>query len=107
MSGLNGLTQGRGFELKPYISLNNNNSTIDEKMITDNLRDIGFDVSMNISSALKLSFTYNTDFAEAEVDQRRVNLTRFPLRYAEKRGFFLEGAGVYSFFTSKRCNTFF
>ena len=107
LSGLNGLTQGRGFELKPYISLNNNNSTIDEKMITDNLRDIGFDVSMNISSALKLSFTYNTDFAEAEVDQRRVNLTRFPLRYAEKRGFFLEGAGVYSFSPRNDVTPFF
>ena len=107
LSGLNNLTQGRGFELKPYISLNNNNSTIDEKMITDNLRNIGFDVSMNISSALKLSFTYNTDFAEAEVDQRRVNLTRFPLRYAEKRGFFLEGAGVYSFSPRNDVTPFF
>ena len=107
LSGLNVLTQGRGFELKPYISLNNNNSTIDEKLITDNLRDIGFDVSMNISSALKLSFTYNTDFAEAEVDQRRVNLTRFPLRYAEKRGFFLEGAGVYSFSPRNDVTPFF
>ena len=107
LSGLNGLTHGRGFELKPYISLNNNNSTIDEKLITDNLRDIGFDVSMNISSALKLSFTYNTDFAEAEVDQRRVNLTRFPLRYAEKRGFFLEGAGVYSFSPRNDVTPFF
>ncbi|GIR23526.1 hypothetical protein CM15mP37_10310 [bacterium] len=76
-------------------------------MITDNLRDIGFDVSMNISSALKLSFTYNTDFAEAEVDQRRVNLTRFPLRYAEKRGFFLEGAGVYSFSPRNDVTPFF
>jgi len=39
----------------------------------------------------------NTDFAEVEVDQRRVNLTRFPLRFPEQRDFFLEGSGVFSF----------
>ena len=62
---------------------------------------------MNITSGLKGSLTYNTDFAEAEVDQRRVNLTRFPLRYAEKRGFFLEGAGVYSFLPRNGVTPFF
>ncbi|MFT7971892.1 DUF5916 domain-containing protein, partial [Salmonella enterica] len=41
--------------------------------------------------------TVNTDFAEVEVDQRRVNLTRFPLRFPERRDFFLEGSGVHSF----------
>ena len=39
----------------------------------------------------------NTDFAETEVDQRQVNLTRFPLFFPEKRAFFLEGASVFAF----------
>jgi hypothetical protein len=39
----------------------------------------------------------NTDFAETEVDQRQVNLTRFPLFFPEKRSFFLEGAGLFDF----------
>lgn len=39
----------------------------------------------------------NTDFAETEVDTRRVNLTRFPLFFPEKRTFFLEGSDIFNF----------
>jgi hypothetical protein len=39
----------------------------------------------------------NTDFAEAEADDERVNLTRFPLFFPEQRQFFLERAGVFEF----------
>ena len=103
LKGLKNLTQGNGLEFKPYFSLKNQ----EMNMVKDNFNDIGFDVSINITSGLKASLTYNTDFAEAEVDQRRVNLTRFPLRYAEKRGFFLEGAGVYSFAPRNDVTPFF
>jgi hypothetical protein len=41
--------------------------------------------------------TVNTDFAEVEVDQRRVNLTRFPLFFPERRDFFLESSNLYEF----------
>ena len=107
LTGLKNLKQGRGIELKPYISMNRRQMDVDENIETNNLSDLGFDISMNITSGLKGSLTYNTDFAEAEVDQRRVNLTRFPLRYAEKRGFFLEGAGVYSFLPRNDVTPFF
>ena len=103
LTGLKNLKQGRGIEFKPYISMNQRQMEIEK----NNLSDLGFDISMNITSGLKGSLTYNTDFAEAEVDQRRVNLTRFPLRYAEKRGFFLEGAGVYSFASRNDVAPFF
>ena len=103
LKGLKNLTQGNGLEFKPYFSLKNQ----EMNMVKNNFNDIGFDVSINITSGLKASLTYNTDFAEAEVDQRRVNLTRFPLRYAEKRGFFLEGAGVYSFSPRNDVTPFF
>ena len=49
----------------------------------------------------------NTDFAEAEVDQRRVNLTRFPLQFPEQRDFFLEGSSIFSFAASSGPNPFF
>ena len=107
LSGLKNLTQGRGIELKPYFSMSSRQMEIDEDMQKNKLNDLGLDISMNITSGLKGSLTYNTDFAEAEVDQRRVNLTRFPLRYAEKRGFFLEGAGVYSFSPRNDVTPFF
>ena len=59
--------------------------------------DVGGDLTYSITPQLKLNFTVNTDFAETEVDQRQVNLTRFPLLYPEKRGFFLEGITFFDF----------
>ena len=42
---------------------------------------------------MTLDLTYNTDFAEADVDDQLINLTRFSLFFLEKRDFFLENAG--------------
>jgi hypothetical protein len=46
---------------------------------------------------LRSQLTLNTDFAQTEVDDRQVNLTRFPLFFPEKRDFFLEGSGSFDF----------
>ena len=104
VTGLKNLTQGKGLEVKPY-------GIVKEQWSSDgvpaNPYDAGFDLSYNITSGLRGSFTYNTDFAEAEVDERRVNLTRFPLIFREKRGFFLEGSGVYSFSNRNGVTPFF
>jgi hypothetical protein len=58
--------------------------------------DAGFDAKLGVTPSLTLDLTYNTDFAQVEVDDQRVNLTRFPLFFPEKRPFFLENAGVFS-----------
>jgi len=87
-----------GLEIKPYSSLarrtvfdeNRNNET-------DYPSDMGFDMTYNVTTNLRAAVTVNTDFAEVEVDDRRVNLTRFPLYYPEKRDFFLEGSSVFNF----------
>ena len=50
-----------------------------------------------MTPALKANFSVNTDFAETEVDERRTNLTRFPLFFEEKREFFLDGANFFEF----------
>ena len=57
----------------------------------------GLDLFYNFTSSLKLTATFNTDFGETEVDARQINLTRFSLLFPEKRSFFLEDAGVFSF----------
>lgn len=51
----------------------------------------------SITPRLKLNATFNTDFAQTEIDDRQVNLTRFPLFFPEKRDFFLEGTGSFDF----------
>ncbi len=47
-----------------------------------------FEAYYNITSNLKAAVSVNTDFAQTEVDQRAINLTRFNLFYPEKRDFF-------------------
>lgn len=59
--------------------------------------DVSLDLNYSLTSSLRASLSLNTDFAEVESDQRRVNLTRFAIRFPEQRNFFLEGSGVFSF----------
>ena len=58
--------------------------------------DAGLDVKYGIAPGVNLDLTLNTDFAQAEVDDEQVNLTRFPLFFPEKRDFFLENAGQFN-----------
>lgn len=96
LRGIEGVSQGVGIEVEPYAVLNGDQTpAVDRSWETD--ASVGFDVSYSITPSLRAGVTVNTDFAEVEVDQRRVNLTRFPLRFPEQRGFFLEGSGVHSF----------
>ena len=59
--------------------------------------DAGLDLKWGVSRSLALDLTYNTDFAEVEVDQLQTNLTRFSLYFPEKRDFFLENAGIFDY----------
>ena len=43
------------------------------------------------------ALTVNTDFSATEVDDRRINLTRFSLFFPEKRDFFLRDVDIFSF----------
>ena len=59
--------------------------------------DGGLDVKYGLTQNLTADFTANTDFAQVEVDEQQVNLTRFNLFFPEKREFFLEGRGIFDF----------
>ena len=96
--GLTDVTQGNGLEVKPYLA-----GTVGDApgrtpaVETETTADVGGEVTYNVTPSLRAVGTVNTDFAETEVDARRVNLTRFPLQYPEKRGFFLDGATFFDF----------
>lgn len=66
------------------------------KQDTDKDGDFGFDVKYSVTPSLTLDATYNTDFAQVEVDELQINLDRFNLFFPEKRPFFLENAGSFS-----------
>ena len=69
--------------------------------------NLGVDAKFGLTPSLTLDATYNTDFAQVEVDEQRTNLTRFPLFFPEKRPFFLENAGVFSAGTPQAVELFF
>jgi hypothetical protein len=96
VGGLQGMSQGLGLEMIPYAlgSWRNVPSADDP---TTYPTDVGGDLNYNLTPSLRAGLSVNTDFAEVEVDQRRVNLTRFPLFFPEQRDFFLEGSSVYEF----------
>ena len=63
---------------------------------TQTTGEIGGEIKYSITPSLTLDLTYNTDFAQVEVDEQQVNLDRFNLFFPEKRPFFLENAGLFS-----------
>ena len=101
--GLDLPAAGRNLELKPYAL---------GKMTTDRLTnpptsndkdgDIGGDVKYGVTANLTADLTINTDFAQVEIDEQQVNLTRFNLFLPEKREFFLEGRGTVRFRPRRR-----
>lgn len=107
MTGLTGISQGLGLEVVPFGILDGTEEQLETGSDTETNIDGGLDVNYSITPSLKASLTFNTDFAEAEVDQRRVNLTRFPLFYPEQRDFFLEGSNIYEFAPRSNINPFF
>nr|WP_298789806.1 DUF5916 domain-containing protein [uncultured Allomuricauda sp.] len=74
---------------------------------TDTNFEVGADVKYSITPSLTLDLTYNTDFAQVEVDDQQVNLDRFNLFFPEKRAFFLENAGQFSVGSPGEVDLFF
>ena len=54
---------------------------------TQAIGEIGGEIKYSITPSLTLDLTYNTDFAQVEVDEQQVNLDRFNLFFPEKRPF--------------------
>ena len=78
---------------------------VDQRMRGTN--EFGVDAKYGVTPSLTLDLTYNTDFAQVEVDEQRTNLTRFSLFFPEKRPFFLENAGLFSAGTPQAVDLFF
>ena len=107
--GLENISQGLGLELVGYgkAEASKVEKDLGEGYIKNGNIDAGLDINYNITPGLKASLTLNTDFAETEVDDRQINLTRFPIRFPEKRDFFLEGANIFRFAPSSGVYPYF
>ncbi len=97
MTGLDGLNLGMDLKLKPFVVTGVRDRQTAAAHSTTPLKDIGLDARYGVTAGLNLDVTINTDFAQVEVDEQQVNLTRFNLFFPEKRDFFLEGLGTFAF----------
>jgi hypothetical protein len=88
----------RNVEIKPYaISRLTTDRLASPRVTNEFTPDIGGDFKYGVTANLTADLTVNTDFAQVEVDEQQVNLTRFTLFFPEKRDFFLEGQGTFDF----------
>ncbi|MGE3887053.1 MAG: DUF5916 domain-containing protein [Vicinamibacterales bacterium] len=88
----------KNVELKPYaISKLTTDKVRAPQLLNDLTATGGLDAKYGINANMTADLTINTDFAQVEVDEQQVNLTRFPVVFPEKRDFFLEGRGTFEF----------
>lgn len=96
--GVEGLKAGLKLRVKPYVLGGFEDPVPGGPAEADALHDVGLEtLKVSLTSSLTAEFTANTDFAQAEVDEAVVNLSRFPVFFPEKREFFLERAGIFEF----------
>ena len=101
MTGIGAVNRGLDLRMTPYMLAGGRQDRAAGTVAGGGLdgsgfNDYGLDVKYGVASGLNLDLTLNTDFAQVEVDEQQVNLTRFPLFFPEKRDFFLENAGMFN-----------
>jgi hypothetical protein len=96
ITGMTDLNRGLDLRLKPYVTAGTRYDRSGSVSSTGALKDVGGDLKYGLGHGLALDMTVNTDFAQAEVDEQQVNLTRFALFFPEKRDFFLENSGQFT-----------
>ncbi len=97
LRGLRGLSLGWDLKLKPFVVAGPRRRELSATNTnTSWARDVGLDARYGVTAGLNLDVTINTDFAQVEVDDQQVNLTRFGLFFPEKRDFFLEASNFFT-----------
>ncbi|MEO8398943.1 MAG: DUF5916 domain-containing protein, partial [Ignavibacteriaceae bacterium] len=92
--GMENISRGNPIYVKPFFTAGvQTTEAVKEKYV----HKPGLDIKYGITEALSLDLTFNTDFAQVESDRARINLTRFPLFFPEKRDFFIEGSSIFNF----------
>ena len=96
----------RNFKLLPYV-VGSADRNFAPGASTDLDGDLGLDAKFGLTPSLNLDVTVNTDFAQVEVDTQQINLSRFNLRFPEKRPFFLENSGLFTVGKDDELDLFF
>jgi hypothetical protein len=94
IDGIFNISQGLGLDIVPYLTGGfSKKQDAGSKPVFNG----GIDAFYQVTPSLKAAITVNTDFAQTEVDEKQINLTRFSLYFPEKRDFFLDGSNFFTF----------
>ncbi|MCW5911027.1 MAG: carbohydrate binding family 9 domain-containing protein [Cyclobacteriaceae bacterium] len=97
MNGLVLPPPSANIRIQPYGLVQYNRNTNAAEQVTENTAwKAGGEIKWAITPHSVLDVTFNTDFAQADVDRAVNNLTRFNVFFPERRQFFLENSGVYA-----------
>ena len=103
LDGIEDIAPFRRLEVVPFVVTQNSSIAHPSSLpgTTDWGRDqkasVGADVKYGITPNLTLDATVNPDFGQVEADPSVVNLSAFETFFQERRPFFIEGSGFYSF----------
>jgi hypothetical protein len=100
--GVRGIASFHRLELVPYVVAKSlsvpETSPVDATGWNRSQRlTAGADLKYGITPNLTLDATVNPDFGQVEADPSVVNLTAFETFFEERRPFFIEGTGLYSY----------
>ncbi len=95
VTGIGDIEQGLGLDIVPSVSLSQSRDLVLGE--SNSNFEPSLDVRYRITPSLAATFTINTDFSTAEIDDQQIALDRFSLFFPEKRDFFLQDAGIFEF----------
>ncbi len=82
--------------VEPYSLYQYDNINSDENKLSESKLKVGGDIKWAVDPRTVLDLTFNTDFAQADVDRAVNNLERFNIFFPERRQFFLENSGIWA-----------
>ncbi|MEP6573334.1 MAG: DUF5916 domain-containing protein [Gemmatimonadota bacterium] len=97
LSGLEGLGSPGHGEITPYIVTKNVQGPPSSNYGRNQEFTAGGDLKYRVASNLLLNATVNPDFGQVEADPSVLNLGAFETFFNERRPFFVEGKGLFSF----------
>jgi hypothetical protein len=111
LTGLGPLSRGRDVDARPYVLARADMPQYSPDGLRQAVGDLsakaGLDVKAALLPTLTADLTINTDFAQVEADSEIINLTRFPIFFPDKREFFIESGGLFTFGTPERAQLFY
>jgi hypothetical protein len=105
IGGFSGFATPRRLEVAPYVVTKNVTQArpaADAGYTHPQQQALGADMKYGLTSNLTVDATINPDFGQVEADPAVLNLGAFEQFFEERRPFFLEGAGIFTFRNS--CN---